>query len=171
MTKNPLQTLLIVFALGLCGLCAWQWYGQVLQQRRLNALAQTNYDQTIAIQGYTNSIAVMDHQIAQMDARLTELRDTVASNNAALFTLRQDNSRLTASVEQYSNAVALLEARIKQANDVITRQNDSVKAVVAERDDYVTRLNQAIKDRNDIVAKYNALVKQIEQAQAAQSKK
>jgi len=169
--KNPLQTLLIVFALSLCGLCAWQWYGQVLRQKRWNDLAQTNYDQTVAIQGYTNSLHVMDHQIAQMDARMTELRDTLASNNATIFGLRQENNRLTGSIDQYSNAVALLEARLKQANDSIRRQNDAIKSLVQERDEFVNRLNQSIKERNDIVVKYNALVKQVEQMQDTRNKK
>ena len=52
MMKNPLQSLLIAFAIGLCGLCTWQWYGQMLQQKRINALAQSDYDQSAAIQGY-----------------------------------------------------------------------------------------------------------------------
>jgi peptidoglycan hydrolase CwlO-like protein len=169
--KNPPQSLLIVFAVGLCGLCTWQWYGQVLQQKQLNALAQINYDQTVAIQGYTNSINTMDHQIAQMDTRITELRDSIGSNNAVIFALRADNSRLTSLADQYSNAVVVLDGRVKQANDSIRRQNEAVKSLGQERDEYVNRLNEDIKERNDIVAKYNALVKQIEAIQAAQSKK
>ena len=50
--KNPLQSLLIAFAIGLCALCTWQWHGQMLQQKRLDALSQSNYDQSVAIQGY-----------------------------------------------------------------------------------------------------------------------
>ena len=169
--KNPLQTLLIVFALGLCGLCVWQWRSQMLQQKQLDALAQTNYDQTLAIQGYTNSISAMDHQIAQMDARITELKSAVTSNNVVIFTLREENNRLTSVAGQYSNAVAVLEVRIKQANDSILQQNDAVKNLVQERDEYVNRLNQDIKERNEIVTKYHTLVKQVEAIQAAQSKK
>ena len=169
--KNPLQSLLIIFALALCGLCTWQWYSQVLQQKQMNALAQTDYDQTVAIQGYTNSINAMDHQIAQMDARLTELRDAINSNNAVTFALRQDNSRLSSLADQYSNAVAVLEGRIAQVNDSIRRQNEAVKSLVQERDEYVNRLNDSIKEHNEIVTKYNALVKQVEQMQAAQAKK
>lgn len=171
MMKHPLQTLLIVFALALCGLCTWQWHGQVQQQKELNALAQANYDQAASIQGYTNSIATMDHQIAQMDARLTELREAMTTNNAVIFTLRGDNSRLTSLTEQYSNAVVVLEGRVKQVDENIRRQNDAVQRIVQERDEYVNRLNQDIKERNEIVTKYNALVKQIEALQAAQSTK
>ena len=169
--KHPLQSLLIVFAVGLCGLCTWQWYGQMRQQTQLNALAQTNYDQTVAIQGYTNSINTMDHEIAQLDAHLTELRDGMNSNTAVIFRLRKDNNRLTSLTDQYSNAVAVLEGRVKQADDIIRRQNESVKNIVQERDEYVNRLNQSIKDRNAIVTQYNAAVRQIEAMQTAQSQK
>jgi len=169
--KNPLQSLLIVFAIGLCGLCTWQWFSQMRQQNQLNALAQSNYDQTVAIQGYTNSLNAADHEIAQLDARLTELRDGLKSNTAVLFAVRADHNRLTAVAEQYSNAVVVLESQLKQANEIIHQQNAGVKHLVQERDEYVSRLNQSIKDRNALVTQYNALVKQVEVLQAAQSPK
>jgi chromosome segregation ATPase len=163
--KNPLQTLLIVFALGLCGLCTWQWYGQMLQQKRINTLAQSNYDQSVAIQGYVSSAKKMNDQIAEMDARLTELRDTVNINSDVISKLRADNGRLTSSVEQYSKAAVELEGRLKEADDTIRRQNEGLKSLAQERDEYADRLNQSIKEHNEIVTKYNALVKQIEATQ------
>jgi chromosome segregation ATPase len=169
--KNLLQTLLTVLALGLCALCTWQWYAQVVQRKQINALAQTNYDQSMAIRGYTNTISVMDHQVAQMDASITELKEIVKSNNVEIFKSHADNDRLNNAVDQYSNAVVALQAQIKQANDSIRRQNETVKSLVAERDEFVTRLNDVIKERNEIVGKYNELVKRVEEMQAAQSKK
>ena len=163
--KNPLQTLLIVFALGLCGLCTWQWYGQMLQQKRLNALAQSDYDQSTAIQGYISSIKKMDDQIAQMDAHLTELKATVTGNNAEIAKQRADNAHLTGTVEQYSKAVAELESRLKQADNGIRRQAEALKSLVQERDDYADRLNQSVKERNETVTKYNTLVKEFETTQ------
>jgi chromosome segregation ATPase len=156
--KNPLQSLLILFALGLCGLCTWQWYGQMLQQKRMNALAQTNYDQEVKIQGYIRSVKNMDDQIAQMDAHLTELKDAVNGDKDVISRLREDNRRLTGSVEQYSKAVAELQDRLKQANDLLKR-------LAQERDEYAGRLNQSIEEHNEIVTKYNALVKQFEATQ------
>ena len=169
--KNPLQTLLISLALGLCALCTWQWYSQVLQHKAMTAVAQTNYDQTTAIQTYTNTINNMDHQIAQLDARISDLRDTIASNATTIVDLHQDNTRLNIAVESYSNAVGVVQAQIKQANESIHQQNEALKDLVAQRDDFVKRLNDSIKERNDIVTKYNELVKQVEQLQASQSKK
>jgi peptidoglycan hydrolase CwlO-like protein len=128
--KNPLQTLLMSLALCLCALCTWQWYGQVLQRKAMTALAQVNYDESTAIQGYTNTINNMDHQIAQMDARLSDLRDTISSNTFTIVGLQQDNSRLNIVVDQYSNAVVVLQGQMKQANESIRRQNDTMKDLV-----------------------------------------
>jgi len=168
--KNPLQTLLMSLALCLCALCTWQWYGQVLQRKAMTALAQVNYDESTAIQGYTNTINNMDHQIAQMDARISDLRDTLSSNTTTIVGLQQDNSRLNIVVDQYSNAVVVLQGQMKQANESIRRQNDAMKDLVSQRDDFVARLNESIKERNDIVTKYNELTKQLEQIQSKKQK-
>jgi chromosome segregation ATPase len=157
-------------ALCLCALCTWQWYGQVLQRKAMTALAQVNYDESTAIQGYTNTINNMDHQIAQMDARLSDLRDTINSNTVTIVGLQQDNSRLNIVVDQYSNAVVVLQGQMKQANESIRRQNDTMKDLVSQRDDFVARLNESIKERNDIVTKYNELTKQLEQIQSKKQK-
>lgn len=169
--KNPLQTLLLSLALCLCALCTWQWYGQVLQRKAMTALAQTNYDESTAIQGYTNTINNMDHQIAQMDARISDLRDTISSNTVTIVGLQQENTRLNIAVESYSNAVGVVQAQIKQANESIRQQNEVLKDLVTQRDDFVKRLNDSIKERNDVVTKYNELTKQLQQIQAGQSKK
>ena len=169
--KNPLHTLLMSLALCLCALCTWQWYGQVLQRKAMTALAQTNYDESTAIQGYTNTINNMDHQIAQMDARISDLRDTINSNTTTIVELHQENTRLNIAVESYSNAVGVLDVQMKQANENIRQQNEALKDLVSQRDEFVARLNQSIKERNDIVTKYNELAKQLEQIQGGQSKK
>ena len=169
--KNPLQTLLMLLALGLCGLCTWQWHSQVLQRKDMTELAQANYDQAMAIQGYTNSINALDRQIGQMDGRITELRETIKSNSVVIFGLREENNRVSLQLNEYSNAVVTLQTQIKQSNETIIRQNEAVKSLVAERDDFVNRLNESIKERNAIVEKYNELVKHVEEMQAAQTNK
>ena len=160
--KNALQTLLIFFALCLCGLCSWQWYSQVLQRREMTAVLQTNHDQAMAIHSATNSINALDRQIALMDTVVSKLKDTVATNNIEIITLRRENTHLTYLQDQYSNAVVVLQAQIKQANENIVVQNDAMKKLVEERNEFVTKLNGAMKDRNELVGKYNEVVKQME---------
>jgi chromosome segregation ATPase len=169
--KNPLQSLLILLSMCLCGLISWQWYGQALQHRQMSSLSQTIYDQAVSIQGYTNSIRTMDKQIADMEAHLTEFRDTIRSNNLTIATLRQDAHVFSNQVEQYKVALEASREQIQQANESIRRQNDSIKDVVAQRDEYVTKLNESIKERNELVGQYNDLVKRVQEMQAAQTNK
>jgi chromosome segregation ATPase len=166
--KNPLQTLLIFLALSLCGLCVWQWYGQVLQRQDMTALAQQVYDQSVAIRGYTNSINLLDRQVAELDGHLTEFRETVKSNQALIVALRQENVLFSNQAVRYRE---IAEENAKQANEVIRQQNEAIKSVAAERDAYVKQLNEIIKERNEIVSQYNDLVKQVQELQAALTNK
>jgi chromosome segregation ATPase len=175
--KNLHQNLLIVFALGLCGLCAFQWYGQTVQRTHIESLNQTLYEKAAAIQGLTNSMASLNAQITQMDARISELRQTVRTSEEASLTqkreitkLHYENSSLTNEMVEYKAALEKIETKLKEAYDGIKKQNDAVKELVAQRDEYVEKYNDSVKERNEIVNKYNDLVKQVEKLQSATAK-
>jgi chromosome segregation ATPase len=175
--KNFQQNLLIFLALGLCGLCVSQWYGQTLQRNEIQKLEQTVYDKSAAIQGYTNSIRTMDRQIARMDARITVLKAEAKTNSDFVITQKREANRLQAAAEgltneitQYKSAVEGLQARLKEAYDAIKKQNQAVKELAAQRDDFVNKLNDSVKERNAIVAKYNDLVSQVQKGQTPDGK-
>ena len=69
--KNFQVNLLIVLALGLCGLCVWQWYEQTIQRDEITTMNGMIYEKNAAIQGFTNSLATLNHQVDQLDAGLT----------------------------------------------------------------------------------------------------
>jgi chromosome segregation ATPase len=176
--KNFQQNLLIILALALCSLCVYQWYGQTLQRNQIQKLNQMAYEQGAAIQGYTNSIADMDRQIAQMDARITALKETVRTNEEASVSQKREIQRLETATEGYINqiseykkAVDSLEVRLKEVYAGIQKQNDAMKDLVAQRDELVKKLNESIKDRNGVVNKYNDLVSQVQKAREADAKK
>jgi chromosome segregation ATPase len=175
--KNSQQNLLIIVGLSLCGLCVYQWYGQTLQRNEIQKLEQSVYEKSAAVQGYTNSIRTMDRQIAQMDARLTELRGEAKTNADLIINQRREInlSRITAegltnALTEYKAAVTNLQAKLKEAYGGIQKQNDAVRELVAQRDEFVKKFNDEVKDRNDVVNKYNDLVRQVEKNQAASSK-
>lgn len=177
MEKQIQQNLLIIVALGLCGLCVYQWYGQTRQRNDIQGLVQTVYEKSAAIQGYTNSIRTMDRQIAQMDARITELKGQAKTNAEFVITQKRESNRLQAAAEgltneitQYKSAVESLQGKLKDAYDAIKKQNDAMKELVAQRDELLTKLNDSVKDRNAIVTKYNDLVSQVQKTQAAGGK-
>jgi len=156
--KNPLQNLLIGCALGLCALCLWQWHLQVRQYRELATLTQTLANQSADLQRSTNSLAVLDLQIAQQDAQLRELRNSAQADRVELRALCAETNRLAGTVMQTQAAA---EQHIQQANATIRQQNELLKNMVAQRDDFVKRLNEVIQDRNAVVTKYNDLVKRL----------
>ena len=173
--KNFQQNLLIVLALALCGLCAFQWYEQTVQRSEITTLNGMVYEKNVAIQDATNSIAMLDHQIAQMDAHLTEIEadattneQLVVSQKAAIKQLQFVGANLTNEIAQYKPAVDALESKLKEAYAGIGKQNEAITNLAAQRDDFVKKYNDSIKDRNDVVAKYNNLVNEQQKQQSGQ---
>jgi chromosome segregation ATPase len=169
--KNFQVNLLIVLAIGLCGLCAWQWYEQTVQRDAIQNLNRMVYDRDASIQNYTNSIATLNHQVDQMDARITEIKAAAATNEqlvisqkAQIVQLQFANETATNQSAQYKAGVDALEAKLKDAYAGIEKQNETITNLVAERDGLVQKYNDEVKDRNDIVAKYNQLAKQVQSA-------
>ncbi len=167
--KNFQVNLLVVLALGLCGLCARQWYEQTIQRNAIQTLNQLVYEKNAAIQSYTNSIATLNHQVNQMDTRLTEIKAAAATNEqliisqkAEMVQLQFANANLTNEVVQYKQAVDALESKLKEVYAGIDKQNEAITNLIAQRNDLVQKYNDEVKDRNNIVEKYNELVKQVQ---------
>jgi TolA-binding protein len=172
--KKFQQNLLIALALCLCALCAYQWYAQTLQRAQMEGIARTLNQKEAAIQTYTNSIRTMDRQITQMDARISELKGVLKTNEQTILTQKREINNLTASnsvlanqVAQYKKAEAEIEVKLKESYDGIKKQNDAIKEVVSQRDEFVKKYNDSVKDRNEVVAKYNELVEQVQKTQNA----
>jgi len=171
--KNFQVNLFIVLALGLCGLCAWQWYEQTIQRTTIQSLNRMVYDRDAAIQNYTNSLATLNHQVNQMDASLTEMRATAVTNERFIVSqktqieqLQFANENSTNEIAQYKAGVAALGAKLKEAYAGIDKQNAAISNLVVQRDDLVQKYNDEVKDRNNVVEKYNELAKQLEKLQS-----
>ena len=128
---------------------------------------------TSAIQNATNSIATLNHQIEQMDARITEIKAAAATNEQLVVSQKREisklefnNLNLTNEVTQYKQAVDTLQSKLKDAYAGIGKQNGTITNLVAQRDDFVKKFNDEVKDRNDVVAKYNELVSQVQKQQS-----
>ena len=170
--KNFQQNLLIALALGLCGLCAFQWHEQTLQRNEITTMNGILYEKNVAFQDATNSIATLNHQVEQMDTSLTAIKAAAATNEqlvvsqkAEIFRLQFTGAGLTNEIVQYKAAVDTLQAKLKDAYADINQQNASITNLVLQRDDFVKKFNDEVKDRNDIVAKYNDLVNQVQKQQ------
>ncbi len=132
---------------------------------------------TSPFQDATNSIATLNHQVEQMDARLTEIKAAAATNEqlvvsqkAEIIKLQFADENLTNEIAQYKTAVDTLASKLKEAYAGIEQQNETITNLVAQRDDFVKKFNDEVKDRNDVVAKYNDLVKQVQTQQSGNTK-
>jgi chromosome segregation ATPase len=175
--KNFQQNLLIVLALALCALCAFQWYEQTLQRNEITTMNGMVYEKNVAIRDATNSISTLNHQVEQMDARITEIKAAAATNEQLVVVqkveiarLEFNNLNLTNEIVQYKAAVDTLQSKLKEAYAGIEKQNETITNLVAQRDDLLKKLNDSVKDRNDVVAKYNDLVSQVQKQQGGGSK-
>jgi uncharacterized coiled-coil DUF342 family protein len=172
--KNLQQNLLMLLALGLCALCAWQWYVQTLLHNEGAALQKTIFKQATQIQGYTNSIKNMDAEIAGLSTRINELKQAAMTNEQAaseqkreILRLRSAGDMMSNQIVQYKEVVDKLEERLKEASEGIQKQNDAIKQLVAGRDDAIKKYNDSIKERNALAEKYNGLVERFKNLQAA----
>ncbi len=96
--KNFQQNLLMLLALALCALCAWQWYVQTLLHNEGAALQETIFKQAAQIQGYTNSIKNMDAEIAGLSTRVNELKQAAMTNEQAASEQKRENAVMTAAL-------------------------------------------------------------------------
>jgi len=174
--KNFQQSLLIVLALGLCVLCAWQWNFQTVQRDRIDRLDQQVFKQAVAIQGYTNSIAGMEAEIAGQQERINELKKTIGSNDDIIISGKRDALRLQLTVEGMSNEIAqyqgltnLLAGKLTEAYDGIRKQNEAISNLVTQRDEFIAKYTNSVNARNDVVAKYNDLVQEMKKLEDAQN--
>jgi uncharacterized coiled-coil DUF342 family protein len=174
--KNFQQNLLILLALGLCGLCVWQWYLQTVQRDRIEKLDQMVYKQAADIQGYTNSVAGMNAEIAGQQARISELKQTLMSNDQAILDQKRDILRLQLTGEglsneivQYQSLTNLLAGKLTEAYAGIKKQNEAISNLVGQRDEFVAKYTNSVNARNDIVEKYNDLVQQMKKLEDAQN--
>jgi chromosome segregation ATPase len=172
--KNFLQNLLMVLALALCGLCAWQWYIQTLLHNQGVGLERTLSRQASEIQGYTNTIKNMEAEISGLSTRITELKRAALANEQAalqqeneIALLRATSAAMSNEIAMYTNVVDKLEAKLKEASEGITKQNIAITNLIAARDDAIKRCNDSIKERNALVEKYNSLVDRFNKLQAA----
>jgi len=172
--KNLHMNLLVALALGLCVLCAWQWYIQVQQHRSAQQLNDIIFRQSSEIQGYTNRVKIMDAEIAGLSARVAELKQGAMTNAQTALVQQREILRLQATggalsneIAQYKDATDKLEARLKEAYQGIEKQNDAIKQLAAERDDAIKKCNESMKERNALVEKYNDLVDRFKKLQDA----
>ena len=156
--KNFQRNLFIVLAIGLCGVCAYQWYLQAVQFNAIQNLNEVIYNKSSEIQGYTNSIQSMDAEISQLHDRVTQLKVAAASNDQWAVTEKREVARLQSDGDLLSNEIVECKTAVDGLTNKLRAAYDGEKDLATQRDQFVQKLNNSIKAQNDLTGKYNQLV-------------
>ncbi len=148
--KNFLQNLLIVFALALCGLIAFQWVRETDLRKNVQKLNDNIHDHLEKIQALDVNIKRDEAEIQRLDGLKNQLTQTVKSNVAQISLLTRDLEKATNETNRLNGQVAAYKAALETANDSIKKQNEDIK----KQNEDMAKLAE---DRNEVVKKFNAL--------------
>lgn len=170
-------TLLVVLALGLCGLCAFQWVRETRLRQRVEALegekVQVAEEKAAAeAQGQR-----FQQEIQRIESERAALFRTVETNNARVVALKaeataakQDVDRLAKQVAALQEALDRVNSNTERANEQIARLNTDLRRLADERNKAVERFNELAARRDEELKRYNELVTQWNAQQEALKK-
>src|SRR5262249_7751638 len=94
------------------------------------------------------------------------------TNSGIILAQKRETHRLQAfseactnTIDQYKGALTNLQEKLQNAYDGINKQNEALKELGAQQDEFVKKLNDVVNDRNEVVKKYNELTRQVEKSQ------
>lgn len=179
--------LLIVLAVALCGLIAWQWKRETnlfTENQTLQSTVQKDHETKDQLQKHIENLQSEINRIESERKKDAELHRT---NAAKINDLARQLSKAEAEAHSNSNTVTFYRSAFERAtnqlsiaNTNISKANDvinSMKKAVEDRNEIAVRLNELNKkygelmtERNDIVEKFNSFVKEVEAAQKKEKK-
>lgn len=144
---------LIVLALGLCGLCAFQWVRETRLRGRVDGLQgerQILAEEKAAVEAQAKRF---QEEIRRVERERAELRASSETNALVNQRLRLEMQRAASESEQAKRTAESYKAAFEKANASIREQNEVVAKLKA---DYV----KLAEDRNAQVQRYNDLARQ-----------
>ena len=144
--RNLLQILLIVFALALSALVAFQWH-------RENGLRQQVQSLTDELQKQRRAAATLSNSVAQANAELVHLNGLKNEFNDAMRNNQEEIARLKAQAnpEQGNGYKKALDT----ANARIATQNDELRKLAADHNEVVLKFNKMADEYNELARKWN----------------
>ena len=166
--KKILQNLLIVLALCLCGLIAFQWVREARTHARLEALVNEVHDKAEAIQNLDGQLKRSEAEVQRLDKLKTEMTETIKSNRLEITQLTgelkktgDELDRSQRQIEAYKSVMDQANENIRTQNEEIKKQNEQMKKLLADRNETVTNYNKLAADYNDLAKKWNDLQEQL----------
>jgi UTP:GlnB (protein PII) uridylyltransferase len=138
--------------MGLCGLCAWQWYRESLLRelygKSTSALAILQHDRDELM----IRVKAADGEILRVNQSLIELRANSVSK-AQHAELTERHSVLKDGIEKQNAMIIEQTAALAKAATSMEQANRNIRALTSERDDVVAKLNATITEMNARQAK------------------
>lgn len=160
--KNFLQALLILFALALCGLIAFQWVRETDLRKDVQGLTDNTRQKTETILNLEATIRRHEGEIRRLDDLKKQLTSQVKTNEAEISELRRGLDKATNEAERnlkqseiYKDALTRANDNIVKQNEDIRKQNEDMKKLADDRNEMVGKFNKIATDYNELVAKWN----------------
>jgi chromosome segregation ATPase len=178
--KRTLTTLLILTALGLCGLSVMQWQREAALRQRVAEVTQMLQVENLERVKAEEKAAAFEKEIARItqlradtEAKLLEVTEQLVTTQADQLQRGFSIAVLSAELSQVQAKVKLAEktladstaaiternSDVSEQNQAITTANERLKQLTSERDQAIGELNARTKAYNELVEKYNKLVK------------
>jgi hypothetical protein len=175
--KNILQNLLVLLALCLCALVAFQWHREAKLRQEIQKLNDTVHDKLESIQSLEGTLKRSEEEVRRLDGLKLELNEIVKSNRTQIAQLAKDLAKSDAEVEKglrkiedYKAAFEQANEGIKKQNEDIRKQNEEVKKLAEERNETVLKYNKVVTEFNDLAKKWNELQQQLSATNAPAKK-
>jgi chromosome segregation ATPase len=179
-TGSASVVVLIVLALGLCGLCAFQWVRETRLRGRVDGLQaerQVLAEEKAAAEAQAKRF---QEEIRRVERERIELRASSETNALTNQRLRLELQKVVLEAEQAKRTADSYKAAFDKANASIREQNEAVAKLKSDyvklaedRNAQVNRYNELarqqtslVKRFDDLVQKWNALQEQIKAAPA-----
>lgn len=158
-------TVLILLALGLCALCAYQWVRETRLRIRVDGLQaerQKLNDEKASVEAQGRRF---QEEIQRVEKERGELFKSVQTNNEALVKIRSESlkaqmeaDRNQRQAEAYKEVLDKANDSIRQQNEVVMKLNTDYKKLAEERNSMVAKYNDLVKEMDGTLKQYNELV-------------
>src|SRR5215207_9581468 len=98
--KHFLENLLIVFALSLCGMIAFQWVRETRLNKEVQRLNDVIHEKSEAIQTLEGTVKRNEAEIHRLDALKNDLNNTIKSNLLQISNLNKDLEKTQNELER-----------------------------------------------------------------------
>lgn len=149
--KNPLQLLLISFAVALCALITFQWVRESGLRKEIRELSARERAKTDEAASHQATLSRHESEIQRLDSLKNQFSTQLKTNQARLTELSQNVQRAQEDLQTQRKQAETYREALERANESLTRQNEDIRR-------QNTNMLALAEERNNVVAKYNALV-------------